>query len=161
MPPATLASPSAVPPPAFAELYRRGVLATLPALLVSSAYSFLWNRLWALEPITERVMLLTPVDLSQQLLLRLGTYARPLALFGGLAVCIAIGGVVSVIAGPLPPAHAAGQPRARQLTRPILAIAVLLLALFVVFPPPPCPTHPDPGRAVRGGAKLAATPPLA
>lgn len=128
------ASASASISPAFAELYRRGVLATLPALLVSSAYSFLWNRLWALEPITERVMLLTPVDLSQQLLLRLGTYARPLALFGGLAVCIAIGGIVSVVAGPLPPAHA-GQSRARQLARPMLALTVLLLALFVVFPP--------------------------
>ena len=119
----------------FAELYRRGVLATLPALLVSSVSSFLLNRPWALEPITERVMLLTPVDLSQQLLLRLGTYARPLALFGGLAICIAIGGVVSVIAGPLPPPHATGQPRVRQLARPVLAFAVLLLILFVAFPP--------------------------
>lgn len=134
-PPAETTPRSAALPSAFAELYRRGVLATLPALLVSSAYSFLWNRLWALEPITERVMLLTPVDLSQQLLLRLGIYARPLALFGGLAVCIAIGGVVSVVAGPLPPADAAGQSRVRQMARPILALAVLLLALFVVFPP--------------------------
>jgi|GEM_PF-446039 len=134
-PPAETTPRSAAPTPAFAELYRRGVLATLPALLVSSVYSFLWNRLWALEPITERVMLLTPVDLSQQLLLRLGTYARPLALFGGLAVCIAIGGVVSVVAGPLPSAHATGQRRKQTLVRPIFALAILLLILFVVFPP--------------------------
>jgi DMSO/TMAO reductase YedYZ molybdopterin-dependent catalytic subunit len=83
------------------DLYRRGVLATLPALLVSSAVSVLLNRPWALEPIADRVMMMTPVDLAQQLILHLGVYARPLALFGSVAFAIAIGGCASVLAGDL------------------------------------------------------------
>lgn len=121
-----------------ADLYRRGVLAMLPAAVVSSGYSLLLNRAWALEPITERVMLLTPVDLSQQLLLRFGTYARPLALFGGLAIAIAIGGIISVVAG-LHPRHAErgalSWAAAAQAARLLAALALLMALLGAVFQP--------------------------
>ena len=122
----------------FADLYRRGVLAMLPAVVISSGCSLLLNRAWALEPITERVMLLTPVDLSQQLLLRFGAYARPLALFGGLAIAIAIGGITSVVAGPLSPRPTRGVlPRlpVAQAARPTAALVLVVALLGAVFRP--------------------------
>ena len=111
--------------------YRRGILAMAPAIVVATIPSVLFNWPWPLEPIAEKVMLTTPVDLAQQLLLRLGPLARPLGLFGGFAVALVIGGIVALIALPMP-----GAPRPRlSPIRALLALAVLVLALFVLFPP--------------------------
>src|SRR6185437_9246389 len=85
--------------------YRRGMLAMAPAVVLSSLVSLLGNWPWTLEPMTEWVMLTTPVDLAARLLLDLGPLARPLALLGGFALSLLIGGVGGLIAGPAPGAY--------------------------------------------------------
>ena len=82
--------------------YQRGMLAMAPAVVLSTVVSILGNWPWTLEPMTEWVMLSTPVDLAARLLLDLGSLARPLALLGGFALSLLIGGVGGLIAGPAP-----------------------------------------------------------
>jgi DMSO/TMAO reductase YedYZ molybdopterin-dependent catalytic subunit len=99
-----------------------------PAVVVASIPSLLLNWPWALEPITERVMQRTPVDLAQQLILRLGVAAKPLALLGGFAICLLLGGLIGAVASAL----------ARHMPPPLrfaIVAALALTALFALFPP--------------------------
>jgi DMSO/TMAO reductase YedYZ molybdopterin-dependent catalytic subunit len=108
--------------------YRQGLLAMAPAVIVSSLPSLIFNWPWALEPVTEQVMLATPVDLAQQLLIHLGPSARPLALLGGFAVYLLLGAAAAVVAA-LP------RGRVAQAAYPGLAMVLLLLAVFFLFAP--------------------------
>jgi len=80
--------------------YQRGLRAMAPAVVLSSVVSILGNWPWTLEPMADWVMLATPVDLADRLLLDLGSLSRPLALLGGFALSLAIGGLGGLIAGP-------------------------------------------------------------
>lgn len=107
-------------------------------------------------------MTLTPVDLSQQLLLHLGVYARPLALFGALAVLIAIGGLTSALAGDVRLVSRVRR-RARSLAFARMAAALLALgyALFAAFrPTDPAPTALFAALFVGCVVALPARPPL-
>ncbi len=130
------------------EGYRNGMLAMALAVVLASIPSLLFNWTWALEPVSEKVMLATPVDLAQQLILHLGPAARPLALLGGFAVCLVLGGLAGAVAA---------SPRGRLpgFVLPLAALFLLCIALFIVFPPLDPRASRHPGRAVRGGAGVA------
>jgi DMSO/TMAO reductase YedYZ molybdopterin-dependent catalytic subunit len=104
------------------------MLAMAAAVVIASVPSLLFNWPWALEPITEKVMLATPVDIAQLLILHLGAGAGPLALLGGFALYLLLGGALGAIAAlsstPVP-----------GLVPPLAALLMLLLVLFVVVPP--------------------------
>jgi hypothetical protein len=104
------------------------MLAMAPAVVLASGLSLLFNWPWALEPMCAKVMLATPVDLAQQLILHLGPAARPLALMGGFAVSRMLGGLVgarsAVPHGVLP-----------GWVPPVAALLLRCVTLFIVFPP--------------------------
>ncbi len=104
------------------------MLAMAPAMVIASGLSLLFNWPWALEPLAEKVMLATPVDIAQQLILRLGPAARPLALLGGFAVSLVLGGLVGAVT-------AIPHGRLPACLPPVAALLLLCATLFIVFPP--------------------------
>jgi DMSO/TMAO reductase YedYZ molybdopterin-dependent catalytic subunit len=103
--------------------YQEGVWAVLLALLPALLVTLLFRTPNPLNPLVERVMEWTPVDVAVILLQVLGIWAKPFALWGGFAIAMVAGG----LAGALYPW------RDRQLgyasTAEITLRLVLLLAL--------------------------------
>jgi DMSO/TMAO reductase YedYZ molybdopterin-dependent catalytic subunit len=134
-----------------------------PAVVLSSMVSILGNWPWTLEPLTDWVMLTTPVDLADRLLLDLGSLARPLALLGGFALFLGIGGVGGLIAGPAPSPsdrgvfQGAGYAGLRVIRLAATAIFLGLILAFM-FPAPALAPALVLGAVYVG---LLAVPPLA
>lgn len=105
-------------------------LALVPGFLIAAARGVPTP----LEPLSEAIMLLTPVNVATVLLSALGNLAPTAGLLGAIALCLPLGGLLGLVA-PLPPATAL-HPSTRTQPGAHWARwgAVVLLALLLVLP---------------------------
>lgn len=77
--------------------YQEGVWAVLLALIPTLLVTLLFRLPNPLNPLVERVMEWTPVDVAVIMLDVLGIWAKPLALWGGFAIAMVLGGVAGAL----------------------------------------------------------------
>src|SRR5690348_2984239 len=77
--------------------YQEGVWAVLLALLPALLVTLLFRTPNPLNPLVERVMEWTPVDVAVILLQVLGIWAKPFALWGGFAIAMVAGGLAGAL----------------------------------------------------------------
>lgn len=125
--------------------YENGVWAMPLALAPAFLFAAARGVPTPLEPLSEAIMLLTPVNLATTLLSALGGFAPTVGLLGAIAVCLPIGGLLGLGA---PGPGARGRAGLWWPRWALVAILALLLALPLAF----AATSPD----AAGSALLAA-----
>ncbi len=112
------------------------------AILLAFALPFLLAGILAvptpLEPLTEFIMQATPISLANVLIGALGPFAQTFALLGAIAVTLAIGGLLGLVAPPLgaarPQLASLSQAmRSTELRRRVATSAVAVLATLPLF----------------------------
>ncbi len=81
----------------LSDAYRTGVAGAVSALWVIFAIDIVAARPYHIEPVAETVMDATPVVLAVPLLRLLGPFAKPLALWGAIALVLVLGGLAGVL----------------------------------------------------------------
>jgi DMSO/TMAO reductase YedYZ molybdopterin-dependent catalytic subunit len=113
----------------MARGYQRGVVATVPATLVSSILAALNGWPSPVEPLAEYLMQSTPVPVAEFLFSRFEGMARPAALLGALAMAMLAGGLAGVVQS------AAGRGLAREVGGYLAGSALLAAVFLPLFPP--------------------------
>src|SRR5436305_14932711 len=81
--------------------YEAGVWAVPLALFPSFLLSAAFGQPSCIEPIIEIVYAYTPVSFANVVLNLFGSFARPLALVGAIALIMPVGGLLGICAPPL------------------------------------------------------------
>ncbi|GAC1444813.1 MAG: molybdopterin-dependent oxidoreductase [Chloroflexota bacterium] len=108
--------------------YQRGVAAAVPSAVIASFVAVLSGWPSPLEATAEQLMQWTPLSVANFLLDHLGSFSRPAALLGALAIAMCAGGVAGALA-ELPGDAMYSRLLGLALAAPFLA--AIMLVLFV------------------------------